>query len=72
MSPDDLANFMADLGAAGLSFVYTPAGLAAGAANDFGLFDFYYNALDAIYESTGIYVIPPGLYPFPLLIPTEF
>ena len=70
-NPGNLAKLQTSIGIAGINL--TPGGPFA----SFGLsvvdlsggFNFYYNTLNKINEKYGLYVIPPGLYPFPLIIP---
>jgi len=71
-SPGNLARINSSVGIAGLNI--TPVGpmgsFVASIIETAGGLNWYYNGLDKIYESTGLYIVPPGLYFFPVIIPT--
>lgn len=71
-SSGNIARFQTSLGTAGMNLipeVGSGASFFTSAIDNAGAFNWYYNALDKVESLTGCKVIPPGLYPFPLLIP---
>ena len=70
-SPGNFAKLQTTIGIAGVNA--TPAGpmgsFAISIIDNMGAYNWYYDTLDNIYEKSGLYVIPPGLFPLPIIIP---
>jgi RHS repeat-associated protein len=68
----NIARFQSSVGIAGMNVipeVGSAVGFFTSVADNAGAFNWYYYAIDKISNATGFIIIPPGLYPFPILVP---